>query len=340
VTVTGTGTSATHSTTLTLNVSATDDFSVTAAPSSVSVAQGQAGTSTIATAVTSGSPQTVTLSASGLPAGATASFNPSAVTSGSSSTLTIATTGSTPAGTYAVTVTGTGASATHSVAVSLTVAPVPGTGPQLVQAAGASEVASSTSLTATFATSTHSGDLLVLGASVYTGATNQITRVSDSAGNVWAKVGAYCTAGHYSDGELWYAANAKAVTSVTVTVSTATVIAAEVIEFAGVAVTTPLDVATGASNTGTSADSGAATPSGTTDLAVVFVAGHSSSQAITLTSPGVTAQPQQTSSNAGATPVSIVMGYRTPAATGAQDSTGTFTGGMYWAAGIALFRSA
>src|SRR3989440_1497330 len=63
----------------------------------------------------------MTLSASGLPAGATASFNPSTVTAGGSSTLTIGTTSSTPAGSYTLTVSGTGASATHSTSVSLTV---------------------------------------------------------------------------------------------------------------------------------------------------------------------------------------------------------------------------
>src|SRR3989449_6222525 len=86
----------------------------------------------------------MTLSASGLPAGATASFNPSTVTAGGSSTLTIGTTSSTPAGSYTVTVTGTGASATHSTSVSLTVT-APLSGPRFVQPAAAGESASSRS---------------------------------------------------------------------------------------------------------------------------------------------------------------------------------------------------
>ena len=56
----------------------------------------------------------MSLSASGLPSGATATFSPATVTSGGSSTLTIATSASTPAGTYPVTVTGTGSSATRT----------------------------------------------------------------------------------------------------------------------------------------------------------------------------------------------------------------------------------
>jgi hypothetical protein len=71
--------------------------------------------------ITSGVSQSVSLSASGLPSGATASFSPNPINSGSSSTATISTAGSTPTGTYTITVTGTGTSATHSTTISLTV---------------------------------------------------------------------------------------------------------------------------------------------------------------------------------------------------------------------------
>jgi proprotein convertase P-domain-containing protein len=85
-----------------------NDFSVAVSPAAGSVAPGGSTTTTVSTATTGGSAQTVTLSASGLPAGATASFSPPSVTSGGSSTLTIATSASTPAGTYPVTLTVTG----------------------------------------------------------------------------------------------------------------------------------------------------------------------------------------------------------------------------------------
>src|SRR3989442_606753 len=62
-----------------------NDFSISASPASLSLSAGQGGTTTISTAVTSGSAQTVSLSLSGLPAGATGSFNPSAVTAGGGS---------------------------------------------------------------------------------------------------------------------------------------------------------------------------------------------------------------------------------------------------------------
>ena len=123
ITVTGTGASATHSTTFTLTVAApvSNDFSISASPSSLSIVQGGSGPSTISTATVSGSAQTVSFSASGLPSGASAAFSPASVTSGSSSTLTITVGASTATGTYSVTVTGTGTSATHTTSVSLTV---------------------------------------------------------------------------------------------------------------------------------------------------------------------------------------------------------------------------
>jgi hypothetical protein len=97
-----------------------NDFSISASPSSLSLIQGTSGTSAISTAVTSGAAGTVTLAASGVPAGATASLNPTSVTAGGSSTLTV-NTGTAAAGNYTITVTGTEGSASHATAVALSV---------------------------------------------------------------------------------------------------------------------------------------------------------------------------------------------------------------------------
>src|SRR5207253_2425744 len=88
------------------NCGVPNDFSITASPTTLSLVQGQSGTSTISTAVTSGSAQTVSLSGSGYAAGATASLNPTSVTTGGGSTLTLGA-GSAAPGTYTLTVTGT-----------------------------------------------------------------------------------------------------------------------------------------------------------------------------------------------------------------------------------------
>ncbi len=85
-----------------------NNFSISVSPASGSVNPGSSVSATVATTTTSGTAQTVSLSASGLPTGATASFSPASVTSGGSSTMTINTSASTPAGTYSITITGTG----------------------------------------------------------------------------------------------------------------------------------------------------------------------------------------------------------------------------------------
>ena len=123
VTITGTGTSATHTTTFTLTVqsSTSSDFSISVSPASASVVAGNGTAATVSTAVTSGSAETVSLSASGLPSGATVTFTPASVSSGSSSSLTIATSSSTPAGTYPITITGTAATGSHTTSFTLTV---------------------------------------------------------------------------------------------------------------------------------------------------------------------------------------------------------------------------
>ncbi|WP_042365383.1 glycosyl hydrolase family 8 [Streptacidiphilus neutrinimicus] len=105
-----------------------NDFSLSESPATASVVAGSAATTTVSTAVTSGSAQSVALSASGLPAGATAAFSPASVTAGGGSTLTVTTSATTPAGSYPVTVTGTAASGSHSATLTLTVTAAGGGG--------------------------------------------------------------------------------------------------------------------------------------------------------------------------------------------------------------------
>jgi serine protease len=99
---------------------ATDDFSLTASPTSVTVANGALGQSTVGTAVTLGAPGTIALSVGGLPAGATAGLAPTSVAAGSSSTLSITPTAA-AAGTYVLTVTGVASGVTHTTTVSLVI---------------------------------------------------------------------------------------------------------------------------------------------------------------------------------------------------------------------------
>jgi hypothetical protein len=122
---------------------------------------------------------------------------------------------------------------------------------------------------------------------------------------------------------------------VTAHVASAASLSFEVLEFSGVAVSSPLDTSAGTANTGTTAGSGSATSTVSNELAVGFVAGHASAQAIAVTSPGYVAQPQQTTTG---TVASVVTGYQVLGAPGATSFAGSFSASMYWASGIALFK--
>ena len=104
----------------------TNDFSIAA--TSPTIAAGASGSSSITTAVTNGSAETVSLSASGQPTGVTVAFSPTSVTSGSGSTATITVGSAVAAGTYSILVTGTAASGTHTATISLTVTSTGGSG--------------------------------------------------------------------------------------------------------------------------------------------------------------------------------------------------------------------
>src|SRR6185503_14897169 len=102
----------------------TSDFALAASPSSLSIAQGSSGSTTITSNLSGGFNSAVSLSASGLPSGATASFNPASLAApdSGSATLTISTTTNTPRGTYNVVITGSGGGKSHTANLSLTIA--------------------------------------------------------------------------------------------------------------------------------------------------------------------------------------------------------------------------
>lgn len=105
-----------------------DEFSMSLNPSSIAIEPGSSATVTVATNVTNGSAQTVSLSAAGLPSGVTATFSPATITSGDSATLTITASATASTGTTSVSITGDGSAVNHTVQLSLTVGsgdPVP-----------------------------------------------------------------------------------------------------------------------------------------------------------------------------------------------------------------------
>ncbi len=136
VTVTATGGGITHAVTiaLTITAAATPSFSLSASPTSLSVAQGGSGTSTISTSVSGGFNSAISLSASGLPSGVTASFNPGSIAApgNGSSTLTFSVSSTATTGTTNVTVTATGGGITHTATIALTITAAGGTTTQIL----------------------------------------------------------------------------------------------------------------------------------------------------------------------------------------------------------------
>ncbi len=118
LTITGTSGNLVHSTTVQLVV---PDFTVSATPSSQTVSAGNNTSYTVNIGNIDAFSGTVNLSASGLPSGASASFNPSSVQSVGSSTLTVSTGSSTPAGNSTLTINGSSGVISHNTTVGLTV---------------------------------------------------------------------------------------------------------------------------------------------------------------------------------------------------------------------------
>jgi kumamolisin len=103
------------------SVSSTPGYSLTSSPGSVSILQGNSGSSTITSSVTGGFDSAIALTASGQPSGVTVTFSPTSITGAGSSTMSITVPSTTATGTYTITVTGTSGSTTEQTTVSLTV---------------------------------------------------------------------------------------------------------------------------------------------------------------------------------------------------------------------------
>jgi len=97
------------------------DFSLAASPSSRTIVQGAGTTYTATVTASTGFSGTVSLSVSGLPAGASASFSPASISTSGSSSLSVSTSATTPPGSYPLTVTATSGTVVHTAGVTLVV---------------------------------------------------------------------------------------------------------------------------------------------------------------------------------------------------------------------------
>ncbi|HEY3717863.1 MAG TPA: S8 family serine peptidase [Jatrophihabitantaceae bacterium] len=120
LTITATSGALSHATSVTLTVPPRD-FTVAASPASVTVTRGQTASYAVSVASLGGFAGGVTLSVTGLPSGATASWTANPVTAPGSSTLRVRTTTSTVRGTFTLRVTGKNGTLTHQATVTLIV---------------------------------------------------------------------------------------------------------------------------------------------------------------------------------------------------------------------------
>ena len=124
LTITGTSGTLTHSTTASVKVNAftqTPDFAISATPNLQSITAGKSTTFTASVTAQNGFSGTVSLGATGLPSGMSASFVPASITTSGTATLTLSSTKSTAAGSYTLTISGTSGTLSHNTNVSVTV---------------------------------------------------------------------------------------------------------------------------------------------------------------------------------------------------------------------------
>jgi hypothetical protein len=130
VTVTGTDpSSVTHSAQIQLTVAGNNDFSISATPNSLSVNGGATSSAVnVLTAILTGAPGTINLSATGLPTGVTANFLASSVAAGGATTVTFSADNTALNGVSSITIHGITGTYDHTAAVSLNVIVITGVG--------------------------------------------------------------------------------------------------------------------------------------------------------------------------------------------------------------------
>jgi endoglucanase len=126
VTITGTGGGLTRTATISVNIAQpqTPDFALSASPTSLNVARGASGTSTITITRTGGFTAGVTFTAGAAPTGVTVSFSPNAATGGNS-VMTVSASSTAALGAVTLSVSGAGGGLTRTLSFNLTVSDVP-----------------------------------------------------------------------------------------------------------------------------------------------------------------------------------------------------------------------
>jgi hypothetical protein len=272
LTITGTGgsPSQTSTTAVTLNVVAPPDFTLSAVPTSASTTPGASARYTVNVGAVNGFSGPVNLTASGLPAGAAAVFNPAAPVAGSSSTLTVTTAANTPVGSSTLTVSGASGSLIHSINVTLVVSSTSVSNIQYVQSNYADPQTSNTSVSIPYTAAQTAGDLNVVVVG-WCDSTSQVSSVMDTNGNAYTlAVGPTVQPGFMSQ-SIYYLKNiaGAAANGNTVTVTFNAAVAfpdIRILEYSGADTNSPLDVVMSGTGTSSPTNSGSATTTNAHDL--------------------------------------------------------------------------
>jgi Carboxypeptidase regulatory-like domain len=213
----------------------------------------------------------------------------------------------------------------------------------VVQSFGAANSGSAggTTLAATTATQTGSGDLLVLTIKTRSSPTVAVTGVVDnsSPANTWKKATGVVSG--QADEEVWYVPSAGSVTSVTVTVSGATAMAMTVADISGASATSPLDQVATTSGNGTALSTGATPTTTQSNEIVVGDLGWNG----TGTLSGLVFSPQTTITAPvyqKSTVTSLItweqMAWQVVSAVHTQSLSGTLSAPFAWTGAIATFH--
>jgi hypothetical protein len=167
-----------------------------------------------------------------------------------------------------------------------------------------------------------------------TGCDNRVDTVSDDGGNLWQRASRVCLPDAFPNLEVWYAAGAAPVTSVTASWTLAAHAMMDAYDFAGIVSSAPLDVVrTNRGHGDTFGSSGPALPGAGNELAVGALAGDVI-QPITLTSAGFHNVPQLSAGGA----LTLRSGARGVPSITTVAYAGTWPSPMDWVGIVALFR--
>jgi Calcineurin-like phosphoesterase/Purple acid Phosphatase, N-terminal domain len=129
------------------------------------------------------------------------------------------------------------------------------------------------------------GHALVAAIAVQAGSTTSVSSVTDSAGNAWTKGPVGFLSGSNTRVELWHSTAAAAVSQVTVTLSAADIVSANVSEWTGIAATEPVDGFLGQGNASATTAQTPGIPANAGDL-IVGAINFPRAVSSTLTTPG------------------------------------------------------